>query len=167
MDGLVTPHDSFFKALFTQPGVAQDFLAHYLPPQVAELLDLSTLEREDASFVDAELRVHLSDLLYRVHLRDGPPAWVYILFEHKSFPDPLTPFQLLRYMVRLWERSWRMGDRLKPIVPVVVYHGRVKWKVGLNFACLFDVPEAFEDFLPDYRYWLCDLTGYSDEEIKG
>jgi len=56
---------------------------------------------------------------------------------------------------------------LSPIIPVVVYHGRSKWKVGLEFQDLFDLPEALQGLLPDFRYLLCDLTQYSDEEIRG
>ena len=54
-----------------------------------------------------------------------------------------------------------------PVVPVVVYHGRSKWKVGLDFQDLFNLPEALRVYLPDFRYLLCDLTQYSDDEMKG
>lgn len=35
-----------------------------------------------------------ADLLYSVKVA-GRDAFIYILFEHKSKPDPLTPFQVL------------------------------------------------------------------------
>jgi len=70
-------------------------------------------------------------------------------------------------MVRVWEHSLRQQSKLAPIVPVVVYHGRAEWKVGLNLGWLIETPESLKVFVPDYRYWLCDLTGYSDEEIEG
>jgi predicted transposase YdaD len=39
---LTNPHDRFFKELFSRQEVAQDFMSHYLPPELVALLDLST-----------------------------------------------------------------------------------------------------------------------------
>lgn len=92
-----------------------------------------------------------------------------MLFEHKSFSDPLISLQLLRYMARIWEQALKEGKArpLPPIIPLVIYHGRVKWKIGLEFCNLFDLPEGLENFVPNFQYMLCDLSSYSDEEIKG
>lgn len=58
------PHDRFFRAVFSRGEVAESFLRHYLPPAIVETLDLSTLTLSHASFVDADLQQHHSDLLY-------------------------------------------------------------------------------------------------------
>ncbi len=39
--------------------------------------------------------------------------------------------------------------------------------MGLEFQYLFDLPEALQGLLPDFRYLLCDLTQYRDEDIRG
>ena len=36
-------HDLYFKNCLSEPGVAADFVAHYLPPEVAAEVDLSTV----------------------------------------------------------------------------------------------------------------------------
>jgi predicted transposase/invertase (TIGR01784 family) len=100
---LPQPHDSFFKETFGRPEVAADFLQNYLPASVAALLQLDRLTPQRETFIDPDLQEHFSDLLYQAPLRDGEQANVYILFEHKSYPDRLVAFQLLRYMVRIWE----------------------------------------------------------------
>lgn len=38
-EALTNPHDRFFKDLFSRREAAQDFLRHYLPPEVSALLD--------------------------------------------------------------------------------------------------------------------------------
>ncbi len=164
---LLNPHDRFFKDLFSRQEAAQDFLQHYLPAELATLLDLSTLHISKDSFIDAELQEHFSDLLYQVNLHSGQEACIYLLFEHKSYPDPLIALQLLRYMVRIWEQSLKQQRSLLPIVPLVIYHGQKKWRVGLEFTALFDVPTEMKPYVPAYQYWLCDLSQYSDEQIKG
>jgi predicted transposase/invertase (TIGR01784 family) len=103
-------------------------------------LDLDTLQLEDGSFVDPELREKFSDLLRSVRLagkrptENGDQALVYFLFEHKSQSDPLTVLQLLSYIVRIWEKRQREGLPLCPIVPLVVYHGETGWTAARSVA---------------------------------
>jgi predicted transposase/invertase (TIGR01784 family) len=67
-----SPHDGFFKRLFGDLEVAQDFMQCYLPPEILARLDLATLQVESESFVDPELRKHFSDMLFSVE--DGVGA---------------------------------------------------------------------------------------------
>lgn len=36
-----------------------------------------------------------------------------------------------------------------------------------RFSALFDMPEAMWPYVPEFQYWLYDLSDYPDEEIKG
>jgi predicted transposase/invertase (TIGR01784 family) len=134
---------------------------------VAETLDLDSLALQSGSFVDEDLQEQFADLLYQVHLHDAGDAYLYLLLEHKSYPDPETPFQLLRYLVRIWERDQRDDKDLRPIVPVVVYHGRSRWRIATDFAGLFTGPAALRPYWPQFRYELQDLSALSDEEVRG
>ncbi len=167
MSNLINPHDRFFKEVFSRRDTAADFLSHYLPAEIVSILDVTSAEIAKESFIDLELQEHFSDLLYKVDLLDGRGAYVYVLFEHKSYPEPLIAFQLLRYMVRIWEQSLKQSSKLGPIIPLVVYHGRTEWKIPLSLRELLDTPQEMAPFVPDYRYWLCDLGQYSDEDIRG
>ena len=94
---------------------------------------------------------------------------MYVLFEHKSYPEPRIAFHLLRYMVRIWEQALKQGvlGELPPIIPIVAYHGKAKWKIALDLRALFASPEELTAFLPDFRYVLCDFSRFSDDAIKG
>ncbi len=72
-------------------------------------LDVSSVSAVPRTFVDPELRAHLADVIFRVALRGGGEAFVYVLIEHKSHPDRWVAFQLLRYVVRLWEQAVRVS----------------------------------------------------------
>ncbi len=92
-------------------------------------------------------------------------------FEHKSFVYHLSPFQVLRYQVRIWERDIRIAGRraasLCPIIPIVVYHGRRRWTAPLSLSGLFRSPPALASFLPEQRYVLLDLQAWKQEEVIG
>ena len=128
MDELQNPHDRFARAVWSQTEVAVSFFTHYLPTEVVERLDLTTLEVSQESFIDEDLRAHHTDLLYRVRLADnGPAALIYLLLEHKSAPEFWVGLQLFRYLARLWDKAQREGaEYLPPIIP-----GVVSWAQGL------------------------------------
>lgn len=169
MTEIDNPHDKFFKKVFSGRETAAEFLQNYLPSDMVRLLDLESLEYTKDSFVDKHLKEYFSDLLFRAYFKDGSPGYVYILFEHKSYQEPLTAFHILRYMVKIWDLL--LKDKEKPgfpvIIPLVLYHGETAWRAGLNFRDLFDYPEEIESVIPDFQYLLWDASGYSDEEIKG
>ncbi|HEY6330196.1 MAG TPA: Rpn family recombination-promoting nuclease/putative transposase [Blastocatellia bacterium] len=164
------PHDLAVREALSRRQTAAEFVANYLPANVTELMDLSTIEQVPDSFVDPELREHYSDLIYRLKLQRGGEAIVYVLIEHKSHPDGMVAFQLLRYIVRIWEKHSRESKgKLPPILPIVLYHGEKEWKVPENLAALIDFEgaEPLREFAPDLKYYLCDLRDYTPEDLRG
>jgi predicted transposase/invertase (TIGR01784 family) len=98
MSNIRNPHDRFARELLSRQEVAADFLENYLPAEIATELDLSRLSLLNDSFVDDELREHLSDLLYRIGLKTGGEGYLYILVEHKSDFEKWAGVQWLRYL---------------------------------------------------------------------
>jgi predicted transposase/invertase (TIGR01784 family) len=167
MEPVANPHDRFLKQVMSNPATARDFVQNYLPMELVEQMDLGSLELSVESFVDTALQSHHTDLLFTLKLRNGDDGLVYLLFEHKSYADRLVAFQLLRYLVRVWEHSLRQYDRLVPIVPVVVYHGQFPWQIEPGFRWLVRGPESFKSYVPEFAYQMCDLSSYNDDEIRG
>lgn len=165
------PHDKFVKDALSQPETIPDLLKLYLPHAITKLIDTKRIEQVKDSFVDEELQEEFSDLIFRVGLKNGSDVFVYILLEHKSFPDKWVAFQLLCYIVRFWNKILKQGVKLLPIVfPVVLYHGKRRWTVDKKFSALFDLTGDFSDlrgYVPEFEYHLCDLSEYEDEEIVG
>ena len=148
---------------------AWSFLENYLPTDLLAVMDLTSLEIHKGSFVEKNLKEYHSDLLYRVRTEKGH-AFIYILFEHKSYPDSLIHLQLLKYMTGIWSLNLKQSrsKRLDIIVPLVMYHGKKIWNAPDRFSDLFnDSSEPVQPFLPDFQYILFDLPRYSDEEIRG
>jgi predicted transposase/invertase (TIGR01784 family) len=165
---IATAHDRFFRKSFGQVEVARNYLEEYLPAEVSALLNLDTLSLTEDTFIDEEMQQHQADLLYQVRLHDGQSAYVYFLFEHKSYPDRLVALQLLRYLVRFWEQQADAGQfPLPPIMPLVVYHGERPWPYRTTFEALIEGPEALQPYLPQFQYYLSDFSHLSDETIRG
>jgi predicted transposase/invertase (TIGR01784 family) len=177
METIHNPHDKLFHEIYSRKEEAQSFLEHYLPNEVLQHIEFDSLEICKDSFVDEDLKEFFSDILYTVNLQ-GQPGYIYVLFEHKSYEDRLIHLQLLEYMVKIWRLHLKQQASKKPkqkksaqlpiILPLVIYHGEKAWPYGIRFCDLLTGPrEALAAYIPDFAFMLTDLTGYSDEEIKG
>ncbi|MCM3798745.1 Rpn family recombination-promoting nuclease/putative transposase [Caldibacillus thermoamylovorans] len=62
------PHDRFFRESMGNVTTAKDFLTHYLPKNVLQIIDLNTLEPQKDSFINQELEEGFSDLLFKVDI---------------------------------------------------------------------------------------------------
>lgn len=102
-DATYNPHDKLFRDTFSHKDSLISFVRAYVPSDVAALVngDIS-IEPYPGSFVDPDLNMSHSDIVYRFAL-NGRPAYFYLLFEHQSTPEPDMAFRLLKYLVRLWD----------------------------------------------------------------
>ena len=155
------PHDALFRALVSHPDRAAALLADYLPREVADLLDPdSAPEAMEGSFIDADGARSQCDALFRVRLKTGHEARLYVLLEHKSYIDAATPLQILGYMIDIWRRELSGGvarERLPAILPLVFYHGAGRWTVPRSVLEMIDAPSGLAPVLRDFGYVLHDL----------
>jgi len=164
-------HDKFFKETFLHIETVQSFLEQYIPPEMASMLDIDTLQERPESFVDKELHEYFSDKLYRVQLKSGEAdegIFVYILFEHKSYVYKYTAFQMLRYMVKIWEKQLEQNEELTVILPIVFYQGKEAWTAPKSMREIIKVqsPEL-KKLIPESEFILFTLSALAQEEIQG
>ena len=168
------PHDRFFRQVWSHTEITADFLANYLPPSVAAMLDLGSLHLEPDRYVDERLSDQRSDLLYSVALAGGGRGFVYVLFEHKSYADPHVAVQLLRYMGAIWDQYLKGEDasgggirRLPLIIPLVFYHGADRWEPRRLGTLMASVPEALGEYVPDFEFVVSDFSAPGSPEFRG
>ena len=171
------PYDTLFQAAFENPETAKELTLFLLPEAHATRLSGARLTVEPQSLVDEQARTHRTDLLLqftwpRRKARASPrTAYVYVLYEHKSYRDRWVTVQLLRYMATIWqrlatERKRHRNEPLPEILPVVLYHGKKRWNVPLQFAELIaNGPDSLH--VPHYRPVFVDLTVIPDDQITG
>ena len=155
-------HDKLNKRVLSDKKNAIDFFSSYLPEFVSKNINWQTLKVRPGSFIDANLKESNSDLLYSVKYKEDDIG-LYILFEHKSYPDKFTVMQLLKYMIRIWEKERSEGKTvLSVIIPFVFYHGKKKFN-EYKFYNLFKENKELRDFIPEFDYLLMDL---SESDLK-
>ncbi|MBT8421055.1 MAG: Rpn family recombination-promoting nuclease/putative transposase [Gammaproteobacteria bacterium] len=166
---IAQPHDRFLKELLSHPLNAGTLLREHLPEEVVRFLSDEAPELVKGSFVDEQLREHLSDRLFKVKTVNDRTAFLYVLIEHKSAPDRRIGLQLLRYMaeiLRQWEKENPKWERLPAIVPFVFYHGAEEWKIPNEFLHLVDFEDAWKPYLLNFRFPVLDLGNIPDPQLS-
>jgi len=162
-------HDGLFRFAFDKNNVAESFARENLPAEITNDLDFSTLTLSKDTFVDNKLSRCYADVLYHIRFKNNP-AYLYFLFEHKSWEPDFPGVQLLKNMTHIWEKhveQHKGTKKLPPIIPLLIYHGEYPWKVDTNFISMFDIPESFKKYIPAFRFELSDVSHMPEEEIKG
>ncbi|MEW6747385.1 MAG: Rpn family recombination-promoting nuclease/putative transposase [Planctomycetota bacterium] len=167
------PHDRLTKAIFSNPAHAAGELKSILPRRITESFDFDTLTVCSGDWYDKVLANRQGDLLFSIQVQGAGEALIYVLVEHKSTIDPMTPLQLLGYMVRLWE-AWLAQNataaHLPAILPVVLAHGSREWKSPRRFGELLrqggDLAASLARFQPEFSFLVDDLTAQPDQAIR-
>jgi len=162
------PHDRFFRSVMENRAVAESFMQHYLPEDINAALDLDSLKLEHDSYLDPALQETVSDLVFSCRLADQP-AYLALLVEHQSRPDPHMPVRIGHYLFSLLTKHLKQQPNgpLAPVYALVLYHGsQTPYPYSLNLADCFDDPlgvmrTLFQDPIP-----LIDVNQLSDDELR-
>ncbi|HJD58254.1 MAG TPA: Rpn family recombination-promoting nuclease/putative transposase [Rickettsia endosymbiont of Ceroptres masudai] len=157
-------HDALVKKILTEKIAAQEFLAHYLPSDFKELIDLREITVEKESFVEDDLKRKYSDIIYSVKTKDQAKAFVYVLIEAQSSCDYWIALRLWKYMLLLCERHMTNKEKVPLICPLLIYNGAEVYSTPRNFWALFTKPEQAKKLMVQ-DYQLVDLQNQSDDEI--
>lgn len=177
------PHDKLFKEGFSNPVDAAAFLRWRLPSEIVSAIDWEQLRLEPGTFVDSQFRHFESDLLFSAPLamtgpEEGRSCYFYFLLEHFSTRPPYAALQILRYLVRIWDR-WIVTEKdgagspgkLPPIVPLVVAQNAAGWDLSPQFSDLVHLPPdcetALRPFIPEFSFSLLELGEMPYEAIAG
>ncbi len=124
--------DAKYKSLFSHPRVCRDLLRSIVSKELADRLDFDTLQAMPTEFVDARLGQQRSDMVWRVNFREGGgELYVVVLTEFQSTVDQDMPLRMVKYTSQIYtelrKEKRSPGEKLPPVVPVVVYSGEARW----------------------------------------
>jgi len=163
-------HDALFREVFQHPEVAAELLQETLPDQVVREVDWKSLQPQKDSFIGEKMEEYSADLLFRARIC-GKEGYLYLLFEHKSYPDPGALVQLLGYIVQIWRRKNPPGEtELFPVLPLLVYQGKGSWNNPKQISGMIrgfeQFPEAIQQAQPNFRPFFIDLSHIPPDTIR-
>jgi len=153
--------DSGYKQLFAHPEMVRDLLRAFLPYDWAGQLDVSALERINASYVSRSGAPRHDDMVWRLRA-GGESVYVYLLLEFQSFSDRWMALRMQVYVGLLYQdliKRHKLGrsGKLPPVLPIVLYGGRRPWTASSSLsALLLPAPEGLAWLQPEQQYLLVD-----------
>lgn len=163
------PHDGLIRTALDSLDNARTALAAALPHELLAHLDLSRLRRVPARVVDSLLSARESDALWEVPFANVDQTLLaHLVAEVQSSPDVDLVLRTLGLQVRFWEQQRRSGQRLSPVIPLVISHGAT-WRAPRTMLERLGMPPELESlvapFIPTSTYVLEDLARFSPEAL--
>ena len=163
--------DAAYKSLFSHPRMVADLLRGFAAKGWSDKLDFKTLEKVPAEFVSEDLRRRQGDGLWRVRLRGSSWLQVVVVLEFQSTSDPYMAVRLLAYGSLLYQdlirrRELGPGGELPPVLPVVLYNGRSRWRAADEVAKLVAPVEGpLAAYQMSLRYFVLDERGLGEDDL--
>ena len=163
--------DAAYKNLFSYPRMVEDLLCGFAAKGWSDKLDFTTLEKVPAEFVSDDLRRRHGDSLWRVRFQGSSWLQVVVLLEFQSTADPYMAVRLLAYGSLLYQdliRRKELGPagELPPVLPVVLYNGRSRWRAADEVAKLVAPVEGpLAEYQMSLRYFVLDERGLGEDDL--
>lgn len=162
-----TPFDTGYKLLFSNPRMVKDLLEGFIKPEWINELDFDTLEPLKASFATDDLRERHDDSIWRVKMGQDW-LYLYLLIEFQSSDDYFMACRIMTYVGLLYQdiirhEPLRKGQKLPPVLPIVLYSGTRDWTGPINMADLVHRPHpGLARFVPELSYCLVEERDIPD-----
>lgn len=169
------PHDKLMRRLLSNVTTARDVLEAYLPEEIKALLDLSYLERQPDTFVDAQHRLLEVDVLFKTRCKGShQDAYIWFLIEQQRNPDVWLPLRIFCYIAVIWDhirkasKSHSKGVKIPFIYPLIISNASKPYHHSLTLRDMIEPKEAQDLFndLFNKPIQLLDLAAIPDEALR-
>lgn len=169
------PHDKLIRRLLGNVNNARDIIDAYLPNEVKTLLDLKNLERQPDTFIDAQHRLHVVDILFKTRCKNtGKEAYIWVLIEQQRDPDIWMPLRMFCYIAVIWDnlrkktKSRAKAVKIPFIYPLIISNASKPYSHSLTLRDMIEPEEAkpLFDKLFTTPIHMIDLAAITDGEMR-
>lgn len=158
--------------LFSHARMVEELLRDFVKEEWVGKIDFSTLKKYNNSFVSDDLKERFDDVIWSVNW-GRKQLYIYIMIEFQSEIDSFMCVRIMSYLSLLYQdliksKAIKAGQKLPPVLPVVLYNGLRRWEnVALDIKdAIGPAPRGLEIYLPSLRYLLIDEGSYDNRELE-
>lgn len=166
-------HDALYHRLFSHPLMVEQVVRDFVPEAMAVGLDFGRMERVGAKFHGRSGRRREGDVIWRLPTQGGGDIYLYVLVEFQSQSDWWMAVRTQVYEGLLWqqiiaEQKLKAGDRLPPVLLLVLYNGEQRWTAPTTLEDLIALPadSPLWPWQPQIRYHLLDMGAFADNDLS-
>lgn len=156
--------DALYHRLFSHPLMVQSLVGEFLPLGMVPKPDWARMEQVTARFHASTGERREGDVIWRLPFADGSDVYLYLMMEFQSRSDWWMAVRTQVYQGLLWqqivtEKSLKTGDRLPPVLLLLLYNGDPRWSSPTDLSDLIALPtdSALWHWQPQARYHLIDM----------
>lgn len=162
------PHDKFFKEAFSHIELVRSFIKTYLQPRIDFQINLNELHLFQNDSVDSSLKESFSDIVYKTEIIPEKIP-VYLMFEHKSYPDSQIGIQIEKYIHMLKENLIKShSGNVFYVIPIIIYNGERSFVLSTYLSSDSELnvhtDSKYEESL---NYEFFDVSHMPDNQIRG
>jgi hypothetical protein len=165
----MTDHDALYHRLFSHPLLVEQLIRAFVPEAMAVGLLFERMERVNAkghvAALDGGSHRREGDVIWRLPTGGGLDLFIYVLLEFQSRIDWWMAVRTQIYEGLLWqqliaERKLKPGDKLPPVLMLVLYNGEARWNAPDATAELIALPahSPLWPWQPQIRYHVLDMA---------
>jgi hypothetical protein len=165
-------HDSLYHRLFSHPMMVEQLVREFVPEAMALGLDFAKMQRVNAKFHGRRGRRREGDVVWRLATQAGVDIYLYLLVEFQSQSDWWMAVRTQVYEGLLWqhviaEKSLTAGDKLPPVLMLVLFNGEPRWTAPTQLADLIALPadSPLWPWQPQIRYHLLDMGAFPGSDL--
>jgi predicted transposase YdaD len=172
----MTDHDALYHRLFSHPVMVEHLVREFVPEAMAAGLHFDRMERINAKAhaeaLDGESHRREGDVIWRLPIEGGLDLYLYLLIEFQSRIDWWMAVRTQIYEGLLWqqiiaEKKLKHGDKLPPVLLIVLYNGEVRWNAPEDTAALIALPplSSLWPWQPQSRYHILDMGAMDRDRL--
>ena len=166
--------DSLYHRLFSYAIMIEGLVREFVPDALGADIDFARIQRVQAKFHSRTGQRRESDVIWRLPTGLGTDIYLYLLLEFQSRIDWWMAVRIQVYAGLLWqqiigERRLKPGDRLPPVLPIVLFNGDPRWNAPAETTALVALPPGSPlwPWQPRVRYHLLDEGAFAGGDLAG
>ena len=154
--------------------MVEELVRDFVPEALAPGPNSAGLERVNSKFYigHRSARWRESDLIWKLPAPQCTEGYLYLLFEFQSKNDWWMPLRTQVYQGLLWQQvvdelNLQTGAQLPPLLLIVLYNGKPRWKPPTNIRELIALSPASPLWpsQPRIRYHLLDIGAFPGDAL--
>jgi hypothetical protein len=149
-------------------------LKYLFKREVQELIEIEKLTIDSESYIEDDLKQLYADIVYQIPIKNSKKNLVvFVLMELKTKNNKWTIFQVVKYVIRIWNREWWKAKRAKRlkhflfpmVIPVIFHHGKTAFTAPTELIKLVRAIAGMEPFTLNMKSLLLDVTDIAPKDM--
>ncbi|MEI6986674.1 MAG: Rpn family recombination-promoting nuclease/putative transposase [Rhodospirillaceae bacterium] len=164
--------DSLYHRLFSHPIMVEQLVREFVPEAMSVGLDFARMVRVNAKFHSQKGKRRDGDVIWCLPTNMGTDIYLYFLIEFQSSINEWMSVRTQVYTGMLWQQiintnKLKRGNKLPPVLPIVLYNGDQRWNAPLNVTDLIDISpnSPLWPWQPAVRYYLLDEGAFPKDDL--